>query len=130
MIRLYVPFATHFSLLTMKIAKEFTFDSAHFLKDYHGKCENLHGHTYKMRVTVEGPIKKNGLVMDFSEIKRIVNEKVVDKFDHANINDILEHSTVENMCVWAWKQIKREIPKLVEIRIWETATSFAVYDGK
>jgi len=114
----------------MKIAKEFTFDSAHFLKDYHGKCENLHGHTYKMRVTVEGPIKKNGLVMDFSEIKRIVNEKVVDKFDHANINDILEHSTVENMCVWAWKQIKREIPKLVEIRIWETATSFAVYDGK
>jgi len=130
MIRLYVPFATHFLLFTMKIAKEFTFDSAHFLKDYHGKCENLHGHTYKMRVTVKGPIKKNGLVMDFSEIKRIVNEKVVDKFDHANINDILEHSTVENMCVWTWKQLKPKIPKLVEIRIWETATSFAVYNGK
>lgn len=55
----------------MKIAKEFTFDSAHFLKDYHGKCERMHGHTYKMRVTVEGEIQKNGLVMDFSEIKKI-----------------------------------------------------------
>ena len=113
----------------MRIAKEFTFDSAHFLKDYHGKCENLHGHTYKMRVTVEGPVKKNGLVMDFCEIKRIVNKKVVDKFDHGNINDILEHSTCENMCIWAWDQLKKDIPDLAEIRIWETATSFAVYDG-
>lgn len=113
----------------MKISKEFTFDAAHFLKDYHGKCENLHGHTYRMRVTVEGDIKPNGLVMDFAEIKRIVNEKIIDKFDHANINDTLEHSTVENMCVWAWDQLKKDIP-LTEIRIWETANSFAVYDGR
>jgi len=114
----------------MRIAKEFTFDSAHFLKDYHGKCENLHGHTYRMRVTVEGPIQKNGLVMDFTEIKKIVTEKVIDKFDHANINDTLEHSTVENMCVWSWEQLKPELPGLAEIRIWETAGSFAIYDGK
>ena len=114
----------------MRIAKEFTFDSAHFLKDYRGKCERLHGHTYRMRVTVEGPVQPNGLVMDFAEIKRIVNKKVIDKFDHANINDTLEHSTVENMCKWAWEQLKPELPLLVEIRIWETPTSFAVYQGK
>jgi 6-pyruvoyltetrahydropterin/6-carboxytetrahydropterin synthase len=113
----------------MRIAKEFTFDSAHFLKDYHGKCENLHGHTYRMRVTVEGPIQKNGLVMDFTEIKKIVTERVIDKFDHANINDFLEHSTAENMCMWTWEQIKPVIPGLSEVRIWETATSFAIYDG-
>ena len=113
----------------MRIAKEFTFDSAHFLKDYHGKCERLHGHTYRMRVTVEGDVKPNGLVMDFAEIKRIVNEKVVDKWDHNNINDTLEHASAENMCIWAWEQLKTELPQLVEIRIWETPTSFAVYTG-
>ena len=114
----------------MRLSKEFTFDSAHFLKDYHGKCERLHGHTYRMRVTVDGPIQENGLVMDFSDIKKIVNEKVVDIFDHNNINDTLEHSTVENMCVWTWKQLKPELPMLVEIRIWETQDSFAVYEGQ
>lgn len=114
----------------MRIAKEFTFDSAHFLKDYHGKCERLHGHTYRMRVVIEGPIKENGLVADFADIKNTVNEKVVDKWDHNNINDTLEHASVENMCVWAWEQLKPELPGLVEIRIWETPTAFAVYGGE
>ncbi len=113
----------------MKIAKEFTFDSAHFLKDYHGKCERMHGHTYRMRVTIEGPIQPNGLVMDYVEIKRIVNEKVIDKLDHNNINDTLEHSSSENICIWAWEQLKTDLPLLVEIRLWETPTSFAIYDG-
>ncbi|MBU1017697.1 6-carboxytetrahydropterin synthase QueD [Patescibacteria group bacterium] len=113
----------------MRIAKEFTFDSAHFLKDYHGKCERMHGHTYRMRVTVEGPIQANGLVMDYVEIKRIVNEKVIDKLDHNNINDILEHSSSENICIWAWEQLKPVLPQLVEIRLWETPTSFAIYNG-
>lgn len=113
----------------MRIAKEFTFDSAHFLKDYHGKCENMHGHTYKMRVTVEGKMQKNGLVMDFSELKEIVSRKVVDKWDHKIINETLEHASVENMCVWAWDQLKPELSGLVEIRIWETANSFAIYNG-
>ena len=113
----------------MRIAKEFTFDSAHFLKDYHGKCERMHGHTYRMRVTIEGPIQDNGLVMDYVEIKRIVNEKVVDKLDHNNINDILEYSSSENICIWAWEQLKSDLPQLVEIRLWETPTSFAIYDG-
>ena len=113
----------------MKIAKEFTFDSAHFLKDYHGKCENLHGHTYRMRVTIEGDRQANGLIMDFAEIKKIVNEKVVNIWDHANINDTLEYASVENMCVWAWDQLKPALSGLVEIRIWETADSFAIYSG-
>lgn len=113
----------------MKIAKEFTFDSAHFLKDYHGKCENMHGHTYRMRVTIKGEPKANGLVMDFADIKKIVNEKVVDKWDHKIINDTLEHASVENMCIWAWNELKKELHGLSEIRIWETANSFAIYDG-
>lgn len=114
----------------MQIAKEFVFDCAHFLKDYNGKCEKLHGHTYRMRVTMEGEVQPNGLLMDFVDIKRIVNEKVIDKWDHNNLNDFLEHSTAENMCIWAWEKLKPELPQLVEIRIWETATSFAIYNGK
>jgi 6-pyruvoyltetrahydropterin/6-carboxytetrahydropterin synthase len=114
----------------MKLAKEFTFDSAHFLKDYQGKCEHLHGHTYRLRVIVEGEVQPNGLLMDFVDIKKIVNEKVVDVWDHASINDTLEYASVENMCIWAWEQLKPKLPKLVEIRIWETANSFAIYDGK
>ncbi len=113
----------------MRLSKEFKFDSAHYLKDYHGKCERLHGHTYRMLVTIEGPVQANGLVMDFVEIKRIVKEKIIEKFDHANINDFLEHSTAENMCIYAWEQLKDDLP-LVEIRIWETDTSCAIYEGK
>lgn len=114
----------------MKIAKEFTFDSAHFLKDYHGKCENMHGHTYRMRVIIEGKPKANGIVMDFADIKKIVNEKVIDVWDHKIINDTLEYSSVENMCIWAWNELINEISGLTEIRIWETADSFAIYNGK
>ena len=114
----------------MRIVKDFTFDSAHFLKDYHGKCEHMHGHTYRIQVTVEGKVQKNGLVMDFAEIKKIVNERVVDKWDHQVINDTLEHASVENMCVWAWKQLKPKLRGLVEVRIWETADSSAIYNGK
>jgi 6-pyruvoyltetrahydropterin/6-carboxytetrahydropterin synthase len=114
----------------MRVSKEFTFDSAHFLKDYKGKCERLHGHTYRLRVTVEGPIQKNGLVMDFQTIKSVVGFHVLEDLDHHNLNDVLGQSSVENLCVWVWDRLKPEIPKLSEIRIWETATSFATYTGK
>lgn len=114
----------------MRVAKEFTFDSAHFLKEYHGQCERLHGHTYRLRVTVEGPVQANGLVMDFAELKRIVQEKVLKKADHTLLNDFLEQASVENLCLWVWRQLEADIPQLAEIRIWETPTSFAIYDGK
>lgn len=113
-----------------RVTKEFTFDAAHYLKEYHGKCENLHGHTYRMSVTIEGSIQQNGLVMDFAELKQIVTEKVISKLDHANINDYLEQSSVENLSVWVWEQLQPVLPSLVEIRIWETATSFVSYTGK
>ena len=113
----------------LRIAKEFLFDAAHFLPNYHGKCERMHGHTYKLRVIVEGPIRKDGLVMDFMDIKKVVNERIVEKLDHSTINDTIKNASVENMCVWVWKQLKPKIKGLVEVRIWETPNSFAVYSG-
>ncbi|MFH0820818.1 MAG: 6-carboxytetrahydropterin synthase QueD [Candidatus Peregrinibacteria bacterium] len=113
----------------MLVAKEFTFDSAHFLTNYHGECENLHGHTYRMQVFVKGPLGKDGMVMDFARIKDVVQRKVLSKVDHKNLNDVLGQSSVENLCVWAWEQLKPELPLLAKIKIWETPTSFAIYDG-
>lgn len=76
---------------TIRITKQFTFEAGHALYGYDGKCKNLHGHSYKLSVTVIGtPITdktnpKFGMVIDFTDLKRIVTEEIVDKFDHATI---------------------------------------------
>lgn len=73
----------------MKITKIFTFDSSHMLDGHDGKCQNLHGHTYKLEITVsDGIIKggaKDGMVMDFTDLKAIVKQHITDPFDHAFI---------------------------------------------
>ena len=73
------------------LTKIFRFEAAHALMGYDGRCRNIHGHSYEMRVTVKGmPIMddsspKNGMVMDFGDLKRIVNEEIIDHYDHAFI---------------------------------------------
>lgn len=97
----------------MLVSKEFTFDSAHFLTKYHGKCEHLHGHTYKLRVTVEGEIQQNGLVIDFVILKKIVKEKIIEKFDHRSLNDYFENPTAEIVCEFIWNELKN-LPELLK----------------
>ncbi len=89
----------------MKVTKEFRFDSAHFLPNYYGKCERMHGHTYKLQVTVEGPVGENGLVIDFVILKKIVKKNVLKKLDHHLLNDIVEIPSAENMTLWIWEQL-------------------------
>lgn len=89
----------------MQVTKEFTFDSAHFLPNYYGQCERMHGHTYKLQVTVEGELGENGLVIDFVVLKRIVKRQVLDKLDHYTLNDIIENPTCENVTRWIWDQL-------------------------
>jgi len=116
----------------MLITKEFTFDSAHYLTEYQGKCEKMHGHTYKMHVTIDGKVKADGMVYDFVAFKKLVKENIIKKLDHALLNDIIKNPSAENIAIWAWKNIEKKIKgaKLYEIKIWETATSFVTYDGK
>lgn len=94
----------------MKITKEITFDSAHMLSDYQGKCNNLHGHTYKLQVVLEGEIsKKTHMLMDFNALKDVLNETVMKNFDHAIIfsgADVREESENE-LLKWAIKYEKR-----------------------
>lgn len=113
----------------MMITKEFTFDSAHKLEWYKGKCNSLHGHTYKLQVTIQGKLNKNGIVLDFEDLKRIVQEKVLEKLDHQYLNDLIKNPTAENIIVWIWEQLENDL-NLYELKLWETPTSFATYKGE
>lgn len=89
----------------MLVGKEFTFDSAHFLPKYYGKCEKVHGHTYRLRITVDGKVGENGLVIDFVVLKKIVKKQVLEKLDHQMINDVIEVASCENIAKWIWDHL-------------------------
>ena len=88
----------------MKVCKSFTFAAAHYLPNYEGKCSKLHGHTWRLDVEVEGEVdKETGMVLDFAELKRIVNEWVIEKLDHTCLNDQdFKNPTCEVMVQWIW----------------------------
>ncbi|WP_339656672.1 6-carboxytetrahydropterin synthase [uncultured Maribacter sp.] len=139
----------------IRITKQFNFETGHALYGYDGKCRNVHGHSYKLSVTVIGkPITdtsnvKLGMVIDFGDLKKIVKEDIVDKFDHATVfnkntphvelakeltdrghNVILAdyQPTSENMVIDFAAKIKARLPKnisLFSLKLQETDTSFA-----
>ena len=116
------------------LTSEFTFDAAHRLRYYEGKCSQTHGHTYRLQVTVCG-IRDlvTGLLMDFGALKDLVDRNVIDKVDHKDLTEVFKwNTTVEHLCVWAWGEIKPLLPDNVdlhEIKIWETPTCHAAYRG-
>ncbi|ASS77254.1 6-carboxytetrahydropterin synthase QueD [Tumebacillus algifaecis] len=118
----------------MSVTKSFTFDSAHRLDDYIGKCANLHGHTYKLEVTIKGRTDHRGIVVDFGDIKGIVNEQIIAKYDHRFLNDLMPfNTTAENMVFHFFeiidtylKQLIDNTPcRLMKVRLWETPTAYA-----
>lgn len=112
----------------MLVTKEFFFDAAHRLKKYNGPCANLHGHTYKLHITVSGSVNKNGMVIDFIILKKIIQDKILSILDHKFINKIIKQPTAENITIWIWKKLKKNLP-LYEIKLWETPTSIVTYRG-
>ena len=139
----------------IRITKQFSFETGHALYGYDGKCKNVHGHSYKLSVTVIGtPISdaqnvKFGMVIDFTDLKKIVKEEIVDQFDHATVfNKNTPHvelaheletrghhvilvnyqPTSENMVIDFSNRIKNRLPKnisLFSLKLQETETSFA-----
>ena len=139
----------------IRITKQFSFETGHALYGYDGKCKNVHGHSYKLSVTVIGkPISDNtnvkfGMVIDFTDLKKIVKEEIVDAFDHATVfNKNTPHielarelesrghhiilvnyqPTSENMVIDFSQKIKNRLPssiKLHSLKLQETETSFA-----
>ena len=140
---------------TIRITKQFNFETGHALYGYDGKCKNVHGHSYKLSVTVIGkPITdtsnvKYGMVIDFSDLKKIVTEEIVDQFDHATVfNQNTPHielakelssrghhvilvdyqPTSENMVIDFAKKINDRLPSLIQLhslKLQETDSSFA-----
>ena len=111
----------------MLLSKDFKFDAAHNLIQYHGKCEKLHGHTYRMRIVLEGQPDSEGMIIDFCEVKDIVKERVISRLDHSYLNDIITQPSAENIAVWVWNELydslRRDNCRLYEVHIWETEMS-------
>ena len=113
----------------MKICRIFTFDAAHYLPNYEGKCKNLHGHTWTLEVEVSGDVKDDGMVIDFAKLKDLVNHRVIDILDHRLLNDVIANPTCENLLFWmrdnlgAWLNVLS--CELVRLRLYETPDSFA-----
>ncbi|UOY92651.1 6-carboxytetrahydropterin synthase QueD [Ectobacillus sp. JY-23] len=117
------------------VSKEFTFDAAHHLHCYEGKCKNLHGHTYKVVFGISGFVDEIGLAIDFSDIKEIWKEEIEIYLDHRYLNETLPpmNTTAENMVVWIFEQMELALKKRPQyqgartefVRLYETATSYA-----
>ncbi len=117
-----------------EISVEETFAAGHALRGYHGKCEKVHGHNYKVRVSVEGEsLDAAGLLIDFAELRRVVGE-VIERLDHQFLNDLAPFDTVnptaENLARYFYEEISIRVPagvRLAAVRMWETDTSAVTY---
>ncbi|AEK72335.1 6-pyruvoyl-tetrahydropterin synthase [Thermococcus sp. 4557] len=102
-----------------RIIERFKFEAAHAVR-INGESEEIHGHTFRLEVAVEGPLK-NGYVMDFLELRRIVNE-IIGKLDHRNLNALFENPTTENVALWIAGEVKKRLPegvRLQRVTLWE-----------
>jgi len=117
----------------MEIYKEFHFEAAHRLPNVpeDHKCARLHGHSFHVRVCLEGPVgPASGWVMDFAELKEHF-APLHETLDHRYLNDIpgLENPTSENIARWIWEQLEGKLPFLSSVEIRETCTSGCIYRG-
>ncbi len=103
----------------------FTFEAAHRLRWHPGKCRNLHGHSYRLDVTVSGPLNPNGVVVDFDDLRAIVDRVVIDPWDHSDLNQVIDNPTAELLARRAWELLTDAGLALSAIRLWETEQSSA-----
>jgi 6-pyruvoyltetrahydropterin/6-carboxytetrahydropterin synthase len=122
-----------------EVSADQTFAAGHALRGYQGKCENVHGHNYRVRVTLQGEeLNSIGLLVDFVDIKRAMKE-IIEYWDHKFINDLPPfdklNPTAENMAWWFCQQMQEklqgglaQVPVTIkEVTLWETEKNIAVY---
>jgi 6-pyruvoyltetrahydropterin/6-carboxytetrahydropterin synthase len=113
-----------------------TFAAGHALRNYHGKCENVHGHNYRVEVMIQGEqLDATGLLVDFAEIKRSLRG-VIEYLDHQFINDLAPFTEInpsaENIAKFFYDRLRGDLNaavpvRIAEVKVWETDTSSAVY---
>ena len=118
----------------MIVSKKFSFDAAHHLPKYEGKCARPHGHHWTVELACSGYVAEDtGMVVDFTELKKFCGI-FEEKFDHANLNDILPNPTAENICKYIYDEFNMwcvtHKVKFEYIRIWETENSMCEFHIK
>jgi 6-pyruvoyltetrahydropterin/6-carboxytetrahydropterin synthase len=123
----------------LMIVKKFEFGAAHRLPKYNGPCNRLHGHNWIMEVGITGPVDiHTGMIMDFKDLKGVINEAVVNFMDHRYMNDKADmpfnfpcdNPTAENMMAWIVNTLQIQLPlidqslELALVRLWETSGSY------
>jgi len=117
----------------ISVTKFFSFSASHRLPHHGGQCKKLHGHNYKLEVTVSGPINdegpSQGMIVDFQELDTIVNDRIIGHYDHSHLNDYLSNPTAEEMVEEFRKLltaalIHRKV-ELTNIKLWETEKCYA-----
>ena len=118
----------------MRLYKDFSFEAAHRLPnvpDGH-KCARLHGHSFQVRVTIEGPVgERTGWVMDFADLKAAF-APLYERLDHRYLNEVpgLENPTSEVLARWIWRELRPRLSGLAEVEVRETCTTGCVYRGE
>lgn len=120
--------------MRVSLSKTIDFESAHWLPTFPEghKCRRMHGHSFKIDVTLEGEIDPNlGYLRDFGEIKALL-DPIKHQLDHRVLNEIegLENPTAEMLAKWVWDKLYADIPELSVVRVRETCTSAAEYRGQ
>lgn len=137
--------------MIIRVTKEFDFEAAHALDNYDGKCKDIHGHSYHLKVTLSGRVKEDkslpdcGMVIDFSEVKQVIRQEILPIFDHRlllredsrfrgleakneRIRYVGYQPTCENMLLEIVHILQNQFPdgvRLEEVMLRETATSYA-----
>jgi len=115
-----------------KISVISDFSAAHMLRHYKGKCENVHGHNWKVEVSVSsGKLDKLGMVVDFKELKKSTNV-ILEELDHKNLNDLpyfkKVNPTSENIAKYIYDRVKGQGPRVKAVTVWESDTGYATYE--
>ncbi len=115
----------------MKLGLIEDFDAAHSLPGYEGKCANLHGHTYRVEMVIEGPVGDDGFVMDFYKLKKILGS-VLEDLDHRNLNDLMQNPTAENIAERICEHLRIDLlgtqVRLVSLKLWEGKNKWVMID--
>ncbi len=121
------------------LTKTFHFEAAHHLPYHHGQCARPHGHSYRLEVTLRGPIRDeagasdHGMVMDFAELSQIVRNVVLERLDHRELNEATGiYTTAENLAHWIWDTLLAAglpLNLLYRIRLWETESGYVEITG-
>lgn len=116
--------------MKIHIGRKFEFEASHFLpgEDIYGECSNLHGHRYELEVVAAGEIKEDGWLFNFKDMKKLVHDTAISKYDHHNLNDYFEIPTAENLGIHIFTALEEKLKEynmtLKRIKLNETSNCY------